>query len=219
MQTALFLFPLDLLPLDLVPTTDRNQQGLEMQQEILLRDTGLPIHQEQQLPLHEVHFRHREPKPTIPLDGGIPGPVLVLGTGVVEVLRGQDQAGQEDAMNGAAHALGDGGQTGAQTSQIDQGGHERGCLHLGASDERCNEDFDRGQWWYRGIPNIDIRAVVQGGRARGRWLLIGQHGRFTADDQRCLTSQMRDHVAVDRERHEFLEGFVHGRCCIRRCIR
>lgn len=105
--------------LDLEPTTNRTQERLQMREQFILRNTSLPIKQEEQLPLHKVHFGEREPEPIIPLDDRIPCPVLVLGTRVVEVLRSQDQTGQEDTVHGAAHALGDGWEPCTQTLQED----------------------------------------------------------------------------------------------------
>lgn len=115
-----FLLPLFLLMfLDLEPATNRTQERLQVREQFILRNTSLPIKQEEQLPLHKVHFGEREPEPIIPLDDRIPRPVLVLGTRVVEVLRGQDQTGQEDTVHGAAHALGDGWEPCTQTLQED----------------------------------------------------------------------------------------------------
>ena len=116
LSSVLFAFPL----LDHVPTTNGGQERLELLQQVLLGDPGLPVQQEEQLAFHEVDFRQREAEPVVALDGGVAGPVLVLRAGVVEVLRGQDQAGQEDAVDGASHSLGHGGQPGSQPGQIHQ---------------------------------------------------------------------------------------------------
>ena len=186
--------------LDLESMTDGLQERLKMCEEIFLLDTGLPIEQEEQLAFHEVDLGDGEAEPAIPLDGGVPRPVLVLGAGVIEVLRGQDQAGEEDAVDGAAHALCNGGQTGAQPGQVHQGGHEGGRLHLRPRDERSNEGLDRGQGGH-----AVVHALIQGGCA-GRCWLLGVHDRgFAPDDLGCLTSQIRDHVARHREVHEVLE--------------
>lgn len=56
--------------------------------------------------------------------------MLVLGAGVVQVLCGEDQGGKEDAVDGASHALGHGGQTGTQTAEVDERAHEGGNLDL-----------------------------------------------------------------------------------------
>lgn len=108
LSVQLLLSLLLLMLLDLEPATNRTQERLQVREQFILRNTSFPIKQEEQLPLHEVHLRQREPEPIIPLDDRVPRPVLVLGTRVIEVLCGQDQTGQEDAVHGAAHALGDG---------------------------------------------------------------------------------------------------------------
>ena len=188
--------------LDLDPAADGVQEWLEVREEILLLDASLPVKQEEQLAFHEVDFGHGEAKPVIPLDDGVPRPVLVFGTGVVEVLRGQDQAGEEDAVDGAAHALCNGRQTGTQPGQVHQGGHEGGRLHLGPGDKGGNEGLDRGQWGHV----VVVHTIIQGGCAGGCWLLGVHDWGFAPDDLGCLTSQVRDHVARHWEVHELVEG-------------
>ena len=73
--------------------------------EILWVDPEVPIQKEEKLFLHEVHLSDGKSKVLISSDGGVPGPVLVLGRGVVEVLCGEDERGKEDAMNSALHPL------------------------------------------------------------------------------------------------------------------
>ena len=53
----------------------------------------------------------------------VAGPVFVFGGGVVEVLGGEDERREEDAVHGAGHALGDGGEPGLQSGEVDEGGH------------------------------------------------------------------------------------------------
>lgn len=120
------------LLLELETATDGHEERLQVVQEVGLVDTDVPVQQEEQLTLHQVDFGQREPKALVAADGGVPGPVLVLWTGVVEVLGCQNQGSQEDAMHCAAHALGDGGQASPQPGQVDQRGHQRRHLHLRA---------------------------------------------------------------------------------------
>ena len=82
------------------------QERLQEGEKILLGDSRLPIQEEEQLTLHEVYLGEGEAEAVEPLDGRVPGPVLVLGTGVVEVLGCEDEGSQEDSVDGAAHALG-----------------------------------------------------------------------------------------------------------------
>ena len=130
--------------LEHVAVADRAQEWLEVVEEVVLRDAGLPVEEEQQLALHEVDLREGEAEAVVALDGRVAGPVLVLGTGVVEILGGEDEGCEEDPVDGAAHALGDWGEPSAQAVQIDEGGHEGGHLDLRAGDERGDEEFDRG---------------------------------------------------------------------------
>lgn len=67
------------------------------------------------------------------------GPVLVLGRGVVEILGGEDEGGQEDAVGCAAQSLGLGLQTGLEAVQVHQCGHERGHLDVGGPDQVADE--------------------------------------------------------------------------------
>lgn len=64
------------------------------------------------------------------LDCGVTGPMFVLGAGVIQVLCGEDERGEEDAVDSAAHTLCDWGQTGTKTTEVDETAHESGHLHL-----------------------------------------------------------------------------------------
>lgn len=88
---------------------DRLQKGLQVYQQILLGDAGVPVQQEEELPLHQIDLGHGKPEAIEALDGGIPSPMLVLGAGVIQILGCQNEGGQEDPVNGATHALGHGG--------------------------------------------------------------------------------------------------------------
>lgn len=88
---------------------DRRQKRLQMRAQIQVCDAQVPIQQEQQLFLHQVDLRQREAESVVPAHGRIPRPMFVLRRRVVEVLGGQDEGGEEDAVHGAAHPLGDGG--------------------------------------------------------------------------------------------------------------
>ena len=79
--------------------------------EILRVDAEIPVKEEQQLLLHKVDLGDGEAKVLVAADSAVPGPVLVLGRGVIEVLGCKDERGEEDAVNCASHALGDGRKT------------------------------------------------------------------------------------------------------------
>jgi hypothetical protein len=75
--------------------------------EVIIVDAEIPVEQEEELLLHEVDFSDGEAKVLVAADSAVAGPVLVLGRGVIEVLSRKDEGGEEDAVDGAAHALGD----------------------------------------------------------------------------------------------------------------
>lgn len=125
----LFLLGLLLAGLSLHALTDGSQEWFQVSEQFLLRHTGLPVQQKEQLTFHQVHLGQRETK-VISLHSSVPSPVLVLGAGVVQVLSGEDQRSKEDPVDGATHALGHGRQTGTQAAEVDEGAHERGDLDL-----------------------------------------------------------------------------------------
>lgn len=79
--------------------------------EVVFGDPQVPLKQAQKLLLHEVDFRQAEAEVVEASYGRITSPVLVLRRGVVEVLRGKDKSGEEDAVRGTSHTLGDRRQT------------------------------------------------------------------------------------------------------------
>ena len=115
--------------------TDRSQERLQISQEILLRDTSLPVQQEEQLTLHQVHLGQREAKSVKSFDSSIPSPMLVLRTRVIQVFGGEDQRSKEDPVDSASHALGDGWQAGPEAAQVHEGTHQGGHLDLRPGDE------------------------------------------------------------------------------------
>lgn len=89
-----FLFLLDepgLLGLAGLVDTDGSQEGFEVGVEILGVDAKVPVKEEKELLLHEVDFGDGETKVLIPANSSVPGPVLVLGRRVVEVLCRKDE--------------------------------------------------------------------------------------------------------------------------------
>ena len=88
-----------------------DEKRLEISEEILLGDAQVPVQKEEELAFHEVDLREREAETFESLHCSVTGPMLVLGTGVVQIFGGQDERGEEDAMDSAAHALCDWWQT------------------------------------------------------------------------------------------------------------
>ena len=142
---------------------DGAEEGLEVGVEVLGRDAEVPVEEKEQLFFHQVDLREGEAEGVVAAHGGVAGPVLVLGGGVVEVLGGEDEGGEEDAVHGAAHAFGHGREPGLQPGEVDEGGHERGNLDVRAVDERLDELFQR--WEGRGSG----RCWLAVGRGSGWW--------------------------------------------------
>lgn len=67
--------------------------------------------------------------------------MLVLGGGVVEILSGEDERGEENAVDGATHAFGDGGQTLLQAGEIDERAHQGGDLDMRPVDQGLDENL------------------------------------------------------------------------------
>lgn len=128
---------------------DGCEEGLEVLVEVLVCDAQVPVEQEEHLLLHQVDLCEREAERLEAADGAVARPVLVFGRRVVEVLGGEDERGEEDAVHGAAHAFCDGGQAALEACQVDEGGHERGDLHVAAVDEGGDELLEGGEW--RGV--------------------------------------------------------------------
>lgn len=106
------------------------EEGVEVGIEIFVSDSKVPIQQVQQLFFHQIHLVHRESKLFVSSHRRVACPMLVLRGRVVEILGGQDERGQKDAMNGAPHSLGYLGQPLSQAGQINQRGHQGRDLHV-----------------------------------------------------------------------------------------
>jgi hypothetical protein len=113
------------------------EEGSEVLEEVRLLHTEVVVEEEEKLTLHEVDLGGGE-------EGAVASPVLVLRRRVVEVLGGGDEDGEEDAVAGAVHALGDLGETGLQALEVDESAHEGGDLDIRLLDEDGDEGLERG---------------------------------------------------------------------------
>ena len=77
-----------------------------MVEKILFRDSGVPIQKIQKLSFHQVDLGQCKAKTLIPLHRCVSCPMLILWTGIVQVLRRKDERGKEDAVDCTSHALG-----------------------------------------------------------------------------------------------------------------
>ena len=100
-----------LLGLARLPDADGSEEGLEVVVEIIFFNAEVPVEEAQKLLLHEVDLGDGEAKVLVSSNGTVPSPVLVLGRRVVKVLGREDERSQEDSVDGAAHALGNGRET------------------------------------------------------------------------------------------------------------
>ena len=119
-----------LLRLACLPDADGSQKGLEVVVEILGVDAQVPVQEEEKLLLHEVDLGDGEAKVFVATDSTVPSPVLVLGRRVVEVLRGKDERGQEDAVHSAPHTLRDRREARLEPAEVDKGTHQGGDLDM-----------------------------------------------------------------------------------------
>lgn len=102
---------------------DGGKEGVKVVVEIIFADAQVPVKEVEQLLLHEIHFGAGESKRFKAADVGVLSPVLVLGRGVVEVLGGEDESGEEDAVDGASQTLGHGREALLESLEVDQGCH------------------------------------------------------------------------------------------------
>lgn len=114
-----------------------------MVEEIFLRHAEVEVEEVEQLSFHEVDLDQTKAKAVVTLDAGVSGPVLVLGTRVVDILGGKDQGSEEDAMNCATHALGNRREARSKPVEVNEGCHQGGDLHRGPVDDRDDERFER----------------------------------------------------------------------------
>lgn len=95
-----------------------------MSVKVLLTDNEVPLEKVEELLLHEVDLSQAEAEALVTLDSSVASPVLVLGGRVVERLCGEDKRSEEDAVDSAAHALGDRWEPLLETAEVDKGSHE-----------------------------------------------------------------------------------------------
>lgn len=142
---------------------DGLEENIKLAVKILLLNPQIPAEQAKQLPLHLVDLCSAEREvgndaATVIGDDGyicVPGPVLVLGRAVVQVLSGQNQSGQEDAMRSATAASGVRLQASLESGEVDQGRHQSGDLDVG-TDYQASDELLEG--WHRTL--VRIRGLV-----------------------------------------------------------
>ncbi len=106
-----------------------------MMEEVFFCHAEVEVEEVEELSFHKVDLGQAEAKPVMPLHTGISGPVLVLRTRIVQVLGSKDQGSKEDAVDGTAHALGNGWKTRPKTFEVHQGCHEGWHLHRRSVDD------------------------------------------------------------------------------------
>lgn len=124
---------------------DGSEERVEVGVKILRINPEIPVQEEEELLFHEIDFGEGETKGIIALDGGVAGPVLVLGRRVVQVFSGENEGGKEDAVDGAAHAFRHRGQALLQPREVDEGAHQGRDLDMGAVDQGLDENFQCGE--------------------------------------------------------------------------
>lgn len=204
---ALFAQPV-LLLLD-EKSTDGSQEVVQTEVEVVLVDTEVKVQQSQELALHQVDLGVGEAEVGVALDGSVACPVLVLGGRIVEVLGRENQRREEDAVSGALHALGGGGKTLLETTEVDQSRHEGGNLDMRHGDQGDDELFQRGQVRIKD----DGRGALRGSarRSQGEIVMLladARVGGCAVDDLASLLGQVVDHLLADRQTDEVVHGLA-----------
>jgi hypothetical protein len=106
------------LTLEFELQTDRSKEGFKVVEEIFLSHSQVEVEEEKELSFHQVDFCQAEAKALITLHACIPGPVLVLWARVIQIFGRQDKRGQENAVDGAAHALGNWWESGSKSLEV-----------------------------------------------------------------------------------------------------
>lgn len=86
---------------------DGCEKGLKVGEEILICDSQIPVKEEEELLFHKVNFCDGEAEAFEAFHRRIASPVFVLGRAVIQVLGRENERGEEDAVDGAAHSFGD----------------------------------------------------------------------------------------------------------------
>ena len=124
--------------------TKRLKEEVKFAVQVLLRNSKIPLKEEEELLLHGVDFLAVEAE-LIVLGGhvSVVCPVLVLGRAVIEILGGQDERGEEDAMSSASDAASLGLQTRLEAVEVDQTRHESRDLDIRGDDQLGDEVLNR----------------------------------------------------------------------------
>jgi len=83
-----------------------SQEGLEMTVQFLRANAEVPIEQGEELPLHGVHCCKGETEMVVAMHGAVASPEPVLRRRVIQVLCGEDEGREEDAVDRTALAFG-----------------------------------------------------------------------------------------------------------------
>lgn len=152
---------------------ERLEEEVELAIQVVLRDSQVPFQEEEQLLLHEVHLGAAKSKAvSLGVDVGVSGPVLVLWRAVVEVLGGEDEGGEEDAVGGASKTTSHGLKLSLEASEVDKSRHESGNLDVGGNNKLSDEFLDSRQislsYQDTGLASL----TVLGRRGRRQVLLV-----------------------------------------------
>lgn len=83
----------------------RLEEEVELAVKVMLDNTKIPLKKEKKLFFHQVDLVAVEAKNiSVVLNAGVVGPVLILGRRVVEILGGENERSEKDAMGGASKA-------------------------------------------------------------------------------------------------------------------
>ena len=179
---------------------DTAEEGGKVDHELILLDAEVVVEKVEELLLHEVDLGLGE-------ESSVLGPVLVLGRRVVEVLGGDDEGGEEDAVTSAVHSFGDTGQPGPQALQVDEGAEEGGNLDIGSLHQESDEGLQAGE-----AIDLELARRVGFGGSDGAGgcgaRAVGRLCGATLDNVGSLVGQIDDHFSCDWTLDEVSDGGV-----------
>jgi hypothetical protein len=116
------------------------KEVVEIPVKVLLSNAKVPLKEEEELLLHQVDLCAAEAK-VVALGGDVAvvGPVLVLWWAVVEVLSGEDESSEKNAMGGASKTASHRLKLWLEAAQVDESGHESRDLNVRGDNELCDE--------------------------------------------------------------------------------
>ena len=150
--------------------------------------------------------------------------MLVLWRAVVEILGGENESGEEDAVGGASQTTSHGLKLSLEAGEIDKSRHESGNLDVGGNNELGDEFLDGRQISFSYQNTSLATLTILGGRGRRQVLLVflrlnifgfgGHEFGVARDDVVGGVGEVCNHFAANRLIDELVEShlveLIHG---------